>query len=64
VDILALNNSAFTDGYIEFMDERYKVSRSELDSYNVGTNSFVRYGKLYSLETDEQIGSVSFILTN
>ena len=64
VDILALNNSAFTDGYIEFLDERYKVARSELDSYNVGTNSFVRYGKLYSLETDEQIGSVSFILTN
>ena len=64
VDILALNNSAFTDGYIELMDQRYKVSRSELDSYNVWTNSFVRYGKLYSLETDEQIGSVSFILTN
>ena len=64
VDILALNNSAFTDGYIEFMDQRYKVVRSELDSYNVGTNSFVRYGKLYSLETDEQVGSVSFILTN
>jgi hypothetical protein len=59
-----LNNSAFTDGYVEFMDERFKVARSELDSYNVGTNSFVRYGKLYSLETDEQIGSVSFILTN
>ena len=64
VDILALNNSAFTDGYVEFMDQRYKVIRSELDSYNVGTNSFVRYGKLYSLETDELVGSVSFILTN
>ena len=64
VDILALNNSAFTDGYIELMDQRYKVTRSELDSYNVGTNSFVRYGKLYSLESDEQIWSVSFILTN
>ena len=64
VDILALNNSAFTDGYIELLDERYKVSRSELDSYNVWTNSFVRYWKLYDLETDEQIGSISFILTN
>ena len=64
VDILALNNSAFTDGYIELFDQRYKVIRSELDSYNVGTNSFVRYGKLYDLETDEQIGSISFILTN
>ena len=64
VDILALNNSAFTDGYIELLDERYKVTRSELNSYNVGTNSFVRYGKLYNIETDEQIWSVSFILTN
>ena len=64
VDILALNNSAFTDGYIELLDQRYKVVRSELDSYNVGTNSFVRYWKLYNLETDEQIGSISFILTN
>ena len=49
VDILALNNSAFTDGYIELLDERYKVTRSELNSYNVGTNSFVRYGKLYNI---------------
>ena len=64
VDILALNNSAFTDGYIELLDERYKVVRSELDSYNIGTNSFVRYGKLYDLETDEQKWSISFILTN
>lgn len=64
VDILALNNSAFTDGYIELLDARYKVTRSELDSYNVGTNSFVRYGKLYDLETDEQVWSISFILTN
>lgn len=64
VDILALNNSAFTDGYMELLDTRFKVTRSELDSYNVGTNSFVRYGKLYDLETDEQVGSISFILTN
>ena len=64
VDILALNNSAFTDGYIEFMNERYKVERSELDSYNVWTNSFVRYWKLYNLENYEQIWSITFILTN
>lgn len=64
VDILALNNSAFTDGHIEFLDTRYKLTRSELDSYNVGVNSFVRYGKIYNIETDEQVGSISFILTN
>jgi len=64
VDILALNNSAFTDGYIELLWERYKVKRSELDSYNVWTNSFVRYGKLYNLESDDSVWSISFILTN
>ena len=64
VDILALNNSAFTDGYIELLWERYRVKRSELDSYNVWTNSFVWYWTLYSLETDEAIWSISFILTN
>ena len=64
VDILALNNSAFTDGYIELLWERYKVKRSELDSYNVWTNSFVRYWKLYNLESDDSIWSISFILTN
>ena len=64
VDILALNNSAFTDGYVELMWERYKVERSELDSYNVWSNSFVRYWKLYNLENYEQIWSITFILTN
>ncbi len=64
VDILALNNSAFTNGYVEILGERYRIKKTNTDSYNVGTNSFVRYGTLYSIESWDSIGSISFILTN
>ena len=64
VDILALNNSAFTDGYVEILWERYRIKKSSLDTYNVWNNSFVRYGTLYSIESWDAIGSASFITTN
>ena len=64
IDILALNNSSFTDGYVEILWERYRIKKIETDSYNVWTNSFVRYGKIYSIESWEAIGNVSLILTN
>ena len=64
VDILALNNSAFTDGYVEILWERYRIKKTNTDSYNVWANSFVWYGTLYSIESWDSIGSISFILTN
>ena len=64
VDILALNNSAFTDGYVEILWERYRIKKVDTDSYNVGSNSFVWYGTLYSIESWDSAGSVSLILTN
>ncbi len=64
VDILALNNSAFSDGYVEILGQRYRIKKSDTDSYNVWTNSFVRYWTLYSIESGDSIWSVSFILTN
>lgn len=64
VDILALNNSAFTDGYVEILGERYRIKKTNTDSYNVWANSFVRYGTLYSIESWDSIWSIAFILTN
>ena len=64
VDILALNNSAFNDGYVEIIWERYRIKKANTDSYNVWANSFVRYGTLYNIESWDTVGSVSFILTN
>ena len=64
VDILALNNSAFTDGYVEILGERYRVKKANTDSYNVWANSFVWYGTLYNIESWDSIWSIAFILTN
>ena len=64
VDILALNNSAFNDGYVEIIGERYRIKKASTDSYNVWANSFVWYWTLYSIESWDNVGSVSFILTN
>ena len=64
IDILALNNSAFTDGYLEIFGERYKVKKSTLNTYNIGANSFVWYGDLIDLATDEYVGTVTFVMTN
>ena len=64
VDILALNNTTFNDGYVEILWERYRIKKVDTDAYNVWTNSFVRYWTLYSIETWESTGSVSLILTN
>ena len=63
-DILALNSSVFKDGYVEVLWERFRIKKESLDQYNVWTNSFVRYGTLYSIESWNSIGSVSLILTN
>ena len=64
IDLLALNNSAFTDGYAQIIENRYRIKKSKTSAYNVWTNSFVRYGNLYSIESGDSIGSVTFILTN
>lgn len=64
VDILALNNSAFTDGYVEIIWERYRIKKTNTDSYNVWNNSFVWYWTLYSIESWDAIGSITFTLTN
>ena len=64
VDILALNNSTFNDGYVQILWERYRIKKTSTDSYNVWTNSFVWYWTLYSIESWDAIGSITFTLTN
>jgi hypothetical protein len=40
------------------------VKRSTSNAYNVGANSFVWYGDLMDLETDQYVGTITFIMTN
>jgi hypothetical protein len=62
--VLALNNSAFKEGYVEVFGERYKVKKSSSSVFNVGDNSFVWYGDLIDFADDTYVGTISFIMTN
>jgi hypothetical protein len=64
IDILAINNAAFKEGYVEVFGERYKVKKSITNTYNVGDNSFVWYGELIDFATDQDVGTITFIITN
>ena len=62
VDMNLLENGNFELWYIEVFGIRYKIVRSNTDKYF--SNNFVRYGDIYSLDTDGKIGTVSFIVSN
>lgn len=62
VDMNLLNNGNFEVGYIEIFGQRYKVVRSSTEKYF--TNNFVRYGDIFALDTDNKIGTVSFIVSS
>lgn len=64
IDVLALNNVAFKQWYIELFGDRYIVKKLITSAFNVGDNSFVRYGELYDLSSDMKIWNVTFTLTN
>jgi len=62
VDMNLLNNGNFEVGYIEIFGQRYKVVKSSSEKYF--TNNFVRYGDIFSLDTETKIGTVSFIVSS
>ncbi len=62
VDMNLLENGNFDVGYLELFGQRYKVVKSNTEKYF--TSNFVRYGDIYSLDKEEKIGTVSFIISN
>lgn len=62
VDMNLLQNGNFEIGYIEIFGQRYKIVKSNTEKYF--TNNFVRYGDIFSLDTEEKIGTTSFIVSN
>lgn len=64
VDLLALNNQNFSEGFIEIFGTRYKIKKTVTDAYNVWENSFVRYGSISDFVTNENVGIINFIITN
>ena len=62
VDMNLLEDGNFDVGYIEAFGTRYKIVKSTTEKYF--SDNFVRYGDLYTLDSDEKTGSVNFIVSN
>lgn len=62
VDMNLLQNGNFDIGYIEIFGQRYKIVKTNTEKYF--TNNFVRYGDIFALDTEEKIGTTSFIVSN
>jgi len=62
VDMNLLNNGNFNIGYIEILGNRYKIVKSSTKEYF--TNNFARYGDIFTLDTEEKVGTTSFIVSS
>lgn len=57
-----LQNGNFDVGYLEIFGQRYKVVKSNTKEYF--NNNFQWFGDIFSLDKEEKIGTVSFIVSN
>ena len=57
-----LEDGNFNVGYIETFGTMYKIVKSTTEKYF--SDNFVRYGDLYTLDSDEKTGSANFIISN
>jgi hypothetical protein len=57
-----LEDGNFNIGYVEIFGVTYKIVKSTTEKYT--EDNFVRYGDVYSLDTDEDIGTANFIVSN
>lgn len=62
VDMNLLQNGNLDVGYLEIFGQRYKVVKSKTEIYL--TNNIARYGDIFSLDKEQKIGTVSFIVSN
>jgi hypothetical protein len=61
IDTNLIQNGNFEVGYIEIFWTRYKVVRSSTEKYF--TNNYVRYGDVFSLDSNQKIGTINFVVS-
>lgn len=62
VSTTLLKDTNFSIGYIELFGTRYKIVKTDMQSYF--GNNFVRYADIKDLTTDDKIGRMSLIVSN
>lgn len=59
-----LLNKNFTIGYIEMFGQRYKIVRTKISENTASPNIFERYGELFTLDSENKIGTTLFIVNS
>jgi hypothetical protein len=62
IDTNLLQNANFDLGYIEIFSTKYKVVKTSTETYF--SKNFVWYGDIYDIASNQQIGTINFVVSN
>lgn len=64
IDANLLKNQFFQEGFAELLGQRYKLKKTNITTFDIANESFVRYGDLFSISNDNKIGNINIIVSN
>lgn len=64
IDSNLLKNQFFQEGFIEFLGQRYSLKKSNITTFDIANESFVRYGDLFAIDTENKVGNLNLIVSN
>lgn len=64
IDANLLKNQFFQEGFVELLGQRYKLKKTNLTTFDIANESFVRYGDLFAINNDSKIGNINIIVSN
>lgn len=64
IDVNLLKNQFFQEGFVELLGQRYKLKKTNLTTFDIANESFVRYGDLFAINNDSKIGNINIIVSN
>ena len=63
-DINLLKNQFFQAGFIELLGTRYELKKTNITVFDIGEESFVRYGDLFDMQKETKVWTTSFVISN
>ena len=64
IDANLLKNQFFQEGFAELLGQRYKLKKTNITTFDIANESFVRYGDLFAINNDSKIGNINIIISN
>ncbi len=63
-DVNLLKNQFFQAGFVELLGTRYELKKTSMTVFDIGDESFVRYGDLVDMQKETKAWTVSFVVSN